>query len=76
MNITVYYSCNICKLEKIPCEVPARKENEKLDEWMENTVIILGKDHKTRSPKCKSKQLNNLILPMTGANRVGGPTIQ
>ena len=36
----------------------------------------VGADHHLRSPECLSDHLQNLKIPITGADRVGGPAIQ
>lgn len=75
MNITVMYSCKPCGLKKIHLAVPARAD-EDVRAWMEATVLLVKGDHDRRSPHCHPKELSELYIPMTGTNRVGGPTVQ
>lgn len=75
VTIRVRYSCPDCGLKKVVCEVPARGE-EDVRIWMEATIASVGADHQRRSPRCHPTQLHDLMIPMTGADRIGGPNIQ
>jgi len=72
LTIQVFYSCPQCGLRKVRCNVPARQNEDVLD-WMENTIRLLSTDHALRSPWCHPEQLHDLMIPMAGTNRVGGP---
>lgn len=71
VTITVLYSCHTCRLKDIPVAVPAR-ETEDVLVWMDATGRLLGSDHHRRSPLCKTKVLNDVKIPITGTDRVGG----
>lgn len=76
MTITVLYSCPECGLERVPVEVPARGE-EGVITWMDNMVIThLGSDHARRSPDCHPERLRDIMIPLTGTEKVGGPSVQ
>lgn len=75
MNITVKYSCADCGLERVSCDVPARGEEDVIV-WMEATASLASKDHNRRSPLCRPTTLTELMIPMSGTDRVGGPAIQ
>lgn len=63
MTITCLYSCELCGLHRVPVEVSVRLNED---------VTA----HRERSPECHSMVLSELLIPMTGTDRVGGPTIQ
>jgi hypothetical protein len=75
MTIDVQYSCATCRLRRVHLDVPARGDESVLD-WMDATVRLVGKDHRRRSPTCKAKELTEMLIPMTGTAKVGGPTVQ
>lgn len=75
MDITVLYSCRDCDLERVPCMVPARGEEPVLA-WMDATIRVLAGDHARRSPACTARKLSDVMIPMTGADRIGGPAVQ
>lgn len=75
MNIIVYYSCSLCGLTKIGCQVRAR-ENESVIDWMNTMGLALSNDHRRRSPDCHPIQLDNIMIPITGADKIGGPELQ
>jgi hypothetical protein len=68
----VCYSCRLCGLERVRVEVPARGE-EPIATWLPATVRRLCADHDRRSPACHPTTLSEVLIPMTGAARVGGP---
>lgn len=77
MNINVKYSCDECGLEKAECEVPARAEDTDVRFWVE---YICGSavrvDHYRRSPGCRANTISNLMIPISGADFIGGPAKQ
>lgn len=75
MNITCKYSCAGCGLQRVAIDVPARV-TEPVKVWMDATVNRIAADHRRRSPHCRSQELKELMIPMTGRDRIGGPTVQ
>jgi hypothetical protein len=75
VTIRVRYSCPACGLVSVNVDVPAR-ETEDVVTWMEATVRATGADHNRRSPDCHPARLHDLMIPMTGTDRIGGPTVQ
>lgn len=75
MTITVLYSCPECGLDRVPVQVPARDE-ENVIVWMEQTGEHLSLDHARRSPNCHPAQLKDIMIPIVGAEKVGGPAVQ
>jgi hypothetical protein len=74
-TIKVRYSCDLCGLKDIEVEVPMRG-NEDVLQWMDNTIIHLGQDHMQRSPRCFPDKLVRVMIPITGAEKIGGPAVQ
>lgn len=75
IEITIKYSCDACGLRDTELSVPGR-EGEDIMEWMEKTVgQHIRKDHYVKSPSCDAESVQNLMIPITGAQKVGGPAI-
>jgi hypothetical protein len=74
LTIKVLYSCHECGLNRVSVDVPARGE-EHVVEWMESTGKHLSNDHANRSPECHPETLSDVMIPITGTDRVGGATI-
>lgn len=75
MNITCKYSCPPCGLKRVALDVPARSV-ESVTAWMDATVRRISADHRRRSPHCHAPKLEELLIPMTGTDKVGGPAVQ
>ena len=77
MNVTIraLYSCEGCGLRDVGVDVPARGD-EDVAEWMRGTVKRLSADHRRRSPTCTARAMQEVKIPITGADRVGGPSLQ
>ena len=75
MTVTVRYSCDLCRISKRPVQVAARGE-EGIGEWMDATLRTVADDHRRLSPWCHPSTLKDLMIPITGTDRVGGPVIQ
>ena len=74
MTIRCLYTCEGCGLSNVACDVPARVE-EDVVVWMEATIRALSRDHARRSPTCHPKSLQEVKIPVTGAEKVGGPSV-
>ena len=74
MNITCKYSCPLCGLKRVAIDVPARGI-EAITVWMDATVRRIAADHRRRSPHCNATEMKELLIPMTGTQRVGGPSV-
>ncbi len=74
--ITVRYSCRGCGLENVPCDVPEREQGSDVCAWAE-TILgqALADDHIRRSPDCMSRACD-VMIPITGAQYLGGPAVQ
>lgn len=75
MTITVKYSCDVCGLTDVQVEVRAR-EDEDVTTWMDQTVRRIARHHSGTSPFCTARTLKNLMIPITNADKIGGPSIQ
>ena len=74
LTVEVLYSCDECGLKKIAVPVPARMGDEpNVVVWMETICVpLLAQDHRRRSPECHPPTLKEIMIPVTGADRVGG----
>lgn len=75
MTIEAFYSCPDCGLQRVRCEVPTRVEEDVIA-WMNAALVHIGADHGRRSPGCHPKEFTDVMIPMTGANKIGGPAVQ
>lgn len=75
-TITVMYTCSGCGLHKRQVKVKART-TEDVSVWVENIMgPAIADDHFRTSPHCRSSKMDEVFIPMTGANKVGGAPIQ
>lgn len=73
-KITCKYSCHLCGLKAIEVAVPARGDEDVIS-WMKALGKYLSEDHHAKSPHCRPDTLSNVMIPITGANKVGGPML-
>lgn len=73
LTIKVLYSCWTCGLKKAGCDVPAR-DNEKIEQWMNQMMRHLADDHDRRSPGCvpADGMLHDVMIPVAPDTKVGG----
>lgn len=76
IKIQVKYSCVLCGIENAEVQVPARDSSEDLTSWMNQLSHALAEDHVRRSPHCRPKKLQNVMIPLENAGWVGGPPVQ
>lgn len=75
LTITVLYSCRACGLVDRPVRVKAR-ETEDVVVWFEKVMgPALANDHRERSPGCSSMTASDVKVPIGGADRVGGASV-
>lgn len=74
--ITIRYSCHLCRLEKVHCDVPERQEGADISDWMKIVGAHLSDDHARRSPNCHPDSLSDVLIPVSGAQYIGGPAVQ
>ena len=76
LTLGVMYSCVGCKLVDRVVQVPVRT-TEDVAVWFEQVLgVALVTDHKRVSPKCKSRVMSTIKVPMSGAKIIGGAPIQ
>ena len=72
-TIQVKYSCGQCGIHRVVVDVTARS-TEDVAEWMERILTpSLVRDHEARSPHCQPKSLTEVLIPVTGTEKIGGP---
>jgi hypothetical protein len=70
--VTIRYSCHLCGIEKREVRVRAR-ENEDVVQWLEQVCMVdLGADHAAVSPYCHPTELKDIMIPLSGVDKVGG----
>ena len=75
MTITVKYSCNGCGLHRVECPVPARTVEDVVF-WTEQILgRAVGEDHANRSPFCTSRTMSEVMVPISGAEKIGGSVV-
>lgn len=76
-TIRVLYSCQLCGLVDAVVPVPARQAETDVRDWMSTVCIIaVGADHAAKSPNCHPETLSAVKIPISGADYIGGPTVQ
>lgn len=74
-QIEVRYSCVACGVQRATVAVPARGE-EDVVVWVKDVMApAIGEDHAARSPFCSSRTMSEVLIPITGAEKVGGPVV-
>lgn len=66
-----------CGLHRVIAEVPAR-ETATMDVvvWTEQVLgAAVGADHAARSPHCTARTMSEVMIPIDGAQHVGGPVV-
>jgi hypothetical protein len=76
ITIPVQYSCVLCGVKDYTIQVPARAEADDLIIWMQATIALIAQDHRATHPDCLSATLQDLKIPIDGAEWVGGPPVQ
>lgn len=74
--IVCKYSCALCGLRRAQVRVPARGEESILDWVNKVAAVAISQDHAQRSPNCPSREMSELMIPISGAEKVGGPSVQ
>ena len=74
LTIVVQYSCDLCGLKRVPVVVPARLHEEVMV-WMDMVIRHVSADHALKRPNCHPEKLTDLLIPLTGVTKVGGPPV-
>lgn len=74
-TIECKYSCAQCGLHRVAVNVPIRTTQD-VAEWMERVCIfVIAADHAARSPECTALSMQDVMIPVSGADKVGGPKL-
>lgn len=74
--INIMYSCDECGIHRRTVQVRARDERDVVA-WMNEVLIVaISMDHEVKSPRCAARKISNVMIPVTGAGKVGGLPIQ
>jgi hypothetical protein len=69
------YSCSLCGIHRNEVEVKSR-QNEEVTDWMDKVLIsTLIADHEARSPGCHPDAFAQVMIPVTGTDRIGGSVL-
>ena len=70
--ITIMFSCSGCGLEDHKLQVPARESPEiDVRVWVDQLRVWVAEEHIRVSPHCKSKEIENLKIPIKDAEFIG-----
>lgn len=76
MTIRCFYSCEGCGSRDVAVDVPERASDDMdVREWMEDAVRRILRDHRVRNPFCRAKAMQEIKIPVGGAQRIGGPKV-
>lgn len=65
--IRCFYNCNVCGIKKQYVNVPSRKAEQDIVEWVELVIMpLFAADHRMRSPFCRATKLD-VGIPIKGA---------
>ena len=74
-TISVRYSCAACGIAKVSVAVPAR-QSEDVKDWVEKIMAqAISDDHTVRSPRCTSRTMSEVMIPVSGTDRIGGAPV-
>lgn len=72
MDVELKYTCGLCGLHRVACKAVPRGEDQGVTDWVENVAIAaIIADHKRRSPDCHPRKLDEIMIPVSGVDRVG-----
>lgn len=70
--ITLMFTCKGCGLVDHKFQVPARESaDHDVVAWMKKVEAWVSDEHTRVSPKCTANKLDNLKIPMEGADFIG-----
>lgn len=65
------YRCS-CMDAETSCAMPARGDGETIEDFMTRLRIVLGNDHRSKSPNCRAEKVEHVKLPLADRGVVGG----
>ena len=72
-TITVLYSCDPCGVRRREVAVRERGPAEDVKAWTDATVRAIARHHREQCPFCQADTLSELMIPLTGRRKIGGP---
>lgn len=67
-KLTVYFSCDTCGLKDCPCTLRYRRTDEDVLSYIEDFMSrIIDQVHRSKSPSCPARSIQNLKIPMPDA---------
>jgi hypothetical protein len=71
-EIHCLYSCHLCGLHRVGCNVPERRDDQDVVEWTREVMTpALCRDHGRHSPNCHPKVFDEVMIPVEGTDRIG-----
>lgn len=68
-TIRCLYSCQGCGLHQTPVVVEERADGQDIVAWVKQTMVVVERDHRAKSPGCTSAHADLMIpLPKGDAN--------
>jgi hypothetical protein len=52
------------------------RTTEDVKAWMDKAATVASRDHDNRSPQCRIDELSELMIPVEGAEMIGGPVTE
>lgn len=76
LEIVCKYTCSECGINRVEVRVPARPVEMDVVHWVQEVAArIIGADHAFRSPKCASRVMSEMLIPISGAPHIGFPSV-
>ncbi len=67
---TVMYKCS-CMKDEAAFDMPARRFNEDIGDFMDRMTKWLGEDHALRSPFCRATKTEYVKMPVPEGRAIG-----
>lgn len=75
-RIRVMFTCRMCGIEREGVDVRARDEWQDILDWMETVKRTLSIAHSERSATCVATKMDEVWIPTSGADIIGGAAKQ
>ena len=76
IEIICKYTCPECGVNRAEVSVPVRPPDMDVVHWVQNVAAhYLAADHAMRSPACTCNTMSEMMIPISGAERIGGPSV-
>jgi len=82
MSIRILYSCHLCGLHRVGTDVTERGQEQDVVDWVKNVMTPEVcrdhdrrspdcRDHDRRSPDCHPKTITEIMIPISGTDKIG-----